>query len=106
MPVMMIRRLIFITLPVWFYNHEVFQVQFLIALNLSYAIWYAHYRPEKISAGKFKLELFNESAIILLSYILLIFTSFVHSNEAKFIMGFGFMYVIMSVILINIVYTT
>ena len=52
-PFALMRRVFFILLPYTFNGYLFFQVQFLIVINLAHAMYYAAWRPEKISPGKF-----------------------------------------------------
>ena len=40
-------------------------------------MYFTGFRPEKIDKTKFKVELFNEFGIIILSYMMICFTGFV-----------------------------
>lgn len=65
-------------------------------------MWYAAHRPEKILNSKFRLELLNEFAVIILSYTMMTFTSFVLDPHAAFVMGYVFVLTVATVLMINI----
>lgn len=73
-------------------------------MNLGYVMWYAHYRPEAITRRKFKQELNNEFAVLLLSYVMMTFTSFVLHQSASFLMGYVFVMLVAYVLLVNITF--
>ena len=50
------------------------------------------------------MELFNEFGIIILSYVMMTFTSFVLSKEATFLMGYTFVSIVAVILLANITY--
>ena len=79
-PFQLIRRVLFILLPFAFNGYIFFQCQFLVFLNLFYAMYYGACRPEKIDNAKFKVELLNEFMIIVMSYTMMTFTGFVQSR--------------------------
>jgi hypothetical protein len=73
-------------------------------MNLCYVMWYAHYRPEAITKRKFKLELNNEFTVLILSYVMMTFTSFVLHQSASFLMGYVFVLLVAYVLFVNITF--
>ena len=67
-------------------------------------MWYAAHRPEQILNTKYRLELLNEFAIIILSYTMMTFTSFVLDPAAAFLMGYVFVSVIAMILLVNMTF--
>lgn len=85
--VSMVRRILFVLIPVIFQEHPAFQVQLLQVLSISYVIWYGHVRPH-IFNRRVQLEMFNEAVIMCFNYHMIIFSDFCFNPDFQFSMGY------------------
>jgi hypothetical protein len=76
----MFRRMGFAFIPAIFYKYDYMKVQLLVVLSSVYIIWYAGVRPH-IWRNRFRMELFNESMIMLFNYHMILFTDFCWDNK-------------------------
>lgn len=100
-PFFMFRRLIFVMIPVVFNGHPAYQIQAVVALHSVYVLIFANVRPHW-TAQRHMQEMFNECFLMLLFYVLVLFSKF-NTNASTFYF-FGYVYLILMglVIAVNI----
>lgn len=102
-PVFILRRLLFIMLPLIFLGHPYYQLQFLMFFNSLYIIQYCQIWPHSI-LGHAILEIFNESLVMVVSYHMICFTLFNLEEMQRFNMGWSFLVLIGFIIITNVIY--
>jgi hypothetical protein len=99
-PFFILRRFIFIGIPVLFVGRDFYQLQALICLSSLYVTSYAQNLPH-VSILKQRLEMFNESTIMLVNYHMLCYTLFVQDLATQFMMGYSMTGLLIFIILVN-----
>lgn len=79
-PAFLLRRFAFVLGAVVLKGYPFFQVQFLTVVNAAHAMYYFGVRPQG-DARRFRMEVSNEYAILLLSYHMFLFTPFVGQQD-------------------------
>lgn len=100
-PVFLIRRIIFVALPTFFFNFPFLQLQLLIFLTSIYVGFYMDIRPH-VDRRRLKLEVFNELMIMLINYHMATFSKFNLDVYSGFIMGYSHVAIILLIVLVNI----
>lgn len=98
----MIRRMLYAIIPALVYRYSYFRVQLLILLSTGYVITYANIRPH-IFSRRFRLELFNESMIMIFNYHILLWTDFCYDNEFQYSVGDSFRVCLLILVFVNII---
>ena len=101
-PAFLLRRFAFVLIVVLFKGYPCFQVQFLAAVNVAHSVYYISVRPQG-DFRRFRTELSNECAVLLLSYHMFLFTPFVPQQDTQFSIGYSFIGVITYVLVSNTV---
>jgi hypothetical protein len=89
-----------VLLPLIFNNVCAIQLQFLLFLSSLYIIWYAQVQPHSIRMLG-RIELLNESVIMVLCYLLLTFTLFNNDTQVQFQTGYVFVALIFVILMVN-----
>ena len=101
-PVHLIRQASFVIIPVVLHFCDSGQIELLILLNMSYLVFYAHYKPEIGTARKQFIEKFNEFLLVICSYNLMFYTYFILSLEVQYNLGYSFVLTVVIVLFVNI----
>jgi len=101
--VFMVRRLVFVFIPVIFVSFSWLQLQLLLVVNTFYVCWYLHTKPLASKSGAY-IRLFNEIMLMLVQYHLILFSSFITNPEAKFLYAYTFVGIIGLMIVVNITF--
>jgi hypothetical protein len=99
-PVFIIRRYLFVLIPVLFVGRDFYQLQALVFVSSLYVITYAQNLPH-VSLVKQRLELFNESTIMFVNYHMICYTLFVQDLYTQFLMGYSMTGLLAFIILVN-----
>jgi hypothetical protein len=97
----MLRRVLFVAIPVVFYRFPGFQLMLLLLVSTAYLMVYASNRPHE-SLLRVKLELFNECMIMLLNYHMLLFSNFSSSEDFSYAMGYSLVFFAAATIFTNL----
>jgi len=100
-PLTMMRRTLFVAIPYLFPDKSWFQVQMLLFLTTSYLMMFLHMRPH-VDRGRHRIEVFNECAVILSAYHMILFSKFSPSLEVQFGCGYSYVGVFVMMMLVNI----
>ena len=97
----MIRRMLFALIPAVFYKYDYLKVQLLCLMSSFYIIWYAGVRPH-IWNSRYRMEIFNESMIMLFNYHMILFTDFCFDNKVQYLVGGSFQACILIIVFVNV----
>ena len=100
-PLAMLRRLVYVLIPLTLRGHPGLQLQVLCFLESLYVIWYGAYRPHW-QRREALLEVANEAFLMLLFYHLLCFTLFNATAEGRYVMGWSYLAVLAAMVLVNV----
>ena len=99
--IFMVRRAIFGITLVALDHFTLFQVWIALALNFIYIFYIAYWYPMKTRKNN-RVEIFNESINMLVTYNFLMFTNFVYDLDARFYIGYVFIIEIIFLIIVNV----
>jgi len=71
----MLRRVVFVAIPTFFYLMPFAQIQLLIFLTSLYILFYSGVRPHT-DPKRVKIEIFNEVMIMMMNYHMVCFSKF------------------------------
>ena len=102
-PMFLMRRLLFVLLPIIFEGVEWHQIQSLIFVNLFFTMYYYNVQPH-LEPNRRRVEMFNEFMVVILSYHLMTFTHFLNDVATQFMMGYSFIFALCLVLFLNVAY--
>ena len=102
-PIFLIRRFIFVIIPVLVPFYPIIQLLALIFLNLTFLALYVHVKPH-IEQRKLRMEFLNEWMIHFVSLHLICFTGFILKVKIQYYIGYSFVISIFLVLVINLIY--
>ena len=102
-PSFLIRRYLFVIIPILISNYPALYLQALIMLNLFYLMFYAGVRPHMTLQRTIKY-CFNEYMVLFISLHMLCFTDFLNHSELQYQIGYSFILLMLIVFIINIIY--
>lgn len=100
-PVFIVRRLVFVLIPLLLKAHPYLQLQLLVFLSSLYVIWYTSIWPHA-TRRLVRQEIFNEALFMALNYHMFTFTAFVQHVEAQFTMGYSYLAAVSFLIIVNL----
>jgi hypothetical protein len=100
--IFLIRRIIFVSIPTFFYMFPFYQVQILIFLTSLYIIFYAGSKPHIYKSRRW-IEVFNEVWIMMMNYHLIAFSDFNRSNLTQYLAGYSYIFNIGFIVAVNLV---
>jgi len=100
-PIFMWRKYIYIMIPCVFINYPNFQIQFIILTHSIYVIWYTNIRPH-IEKSKYYLEIFNEVMIMIMLYIMILYSKFNTNPISYFWFGYSYIGALGLLLIVNI----
>jgi hypothetical protein len=100
-PIFMLRKWMYIIIPVMFFRESIFQIQFILFMQTAYVCWYANIKPHW-QRSRFLLEMFNEVMVMLLFYMMVVFSRFNTNPETFFMFGNAYLIVVAGVLLVNV----
>jgi hypothetical protein len=103
MPIFMLRRLVFVSIPLTFSGYQWLQLQFLITLNFIYFVWYVDLSPHG-DRTRVRLEIFNECCIMIIVYHMITFSEFNLDPETMFMMGYSYIGFVLILVVGNITF--
>lgn len=99
--IFLVRRILFVAIPVFLAGMPWFQVQLLVLMSSFYFIYYAGNMPHSI-VQRNRVEILNEVIIMHMNYHMICFTEYNLSPENQFIMGYSFVACILLLVLGNL----
>ena len=102
-PIFMIRRFLFIIVPLSFQNKPGIQLSLLIFLSSLYIIWYIMLWPHNMRKLVY-IELTNEVFFMILNYHMVAFTLFNPDLQTQFNMGWSYLLFMGLLILVNLTF--
>ena len=100
-PIFMLKRMMFVFVPMVFPGQAYFQIQIVIFVPSLYIIFYGGQRPH-VNPRVQRVEMFNEFVFMGLLYHLLTFTLFNLDAQSKFTMGYSFLAMLGLLIVVNL----
>jgi len=102
-PAFLIRRFIFVLIPVMAPFHPIIQLEALICLNFIYLVLYVHVKPHT-EFRKLAIEITNEWMILFVSLQLMCFTDFISDADLQYYIGYFFVSSILLVLVVNLIF--
>ena len=96
-----LRRIVFVLIPTLVPNFAVYQSQMFMFIQLFYTMIYCEMKPHQTRV-RFWMEMFNETMICCCIYSLILFTAFVTNIEMTYVFGYGYIWFIATVIIVNV----
>jgi len=100
-PIFLLRRVLFVGIPTFFFAWPWHQIQALIWSTSIYIIFYAGIKPHN-SRGRSRIEIFNECMIMIGCYHLICFSEFNLSSLTQYQTGYSYVAVFAIVLLVNL----
>ena len=101
-PLTLFRRLIFALIPKVFFAYPWLQIQLLLVINFVFTFYYLEVRPHTEPSMYYR-EAHNEIMILVLSYLIFIFTDFMkYGQDGTLIIGYVFVAGIVEIFIVNI----
>ena len=102
-PLTLFRRLIFALIPKVFFAYPWMQIILLLVINFVFTFYYLEVRPHTGPKMLYYREAHNEIMILVLSYLIFIFTDFVkYGQDGSLISGYVFVACIVEIFIVNI----
>ena len=87
--IFLVRRIVFVAIPIFLVGMQWLQIQLLLMMSSLYFIYYAENKPHSMLQRN-RMEIFNESMIMLMNYHMVCFSKFNLSPDNQFSMGYSF----------------
>ena len=101
-PIFFLRRLLFISIPTFFFPEKPWlQLQLLVFLSSLYLIWYYNVCPHAYSDRKI-FETINEVMLLVCAYHLMLFSGYTHELFAQFLFGYSFILTMILIFMFNL----
>jgi hypothetical protein len=100
-PIQIFRSGLFVLIPLAV-SHSAIQTQLLMFLCLFYVMYYGYVRPETGGKQVYVIEIFNNFALLMATYTLLLFTDFVPDFNMRFQLGYCFVLIAAAVLIVNL----
>ena len=99
--VFMLRRIVFVGVAFFMYSSPSSQLQLIMFLNTAIMIYFGSFRPLD-SALLNRIEMFNEQCISIVTFNMMLFTSWVDNPEARYMYGWTMNGVIIICLIVNL----
>lgn len=101
-PMFMLRRVMFVTVPILMFAFPILQLQFLCFFTSLYIIVVVYIRPHTDN-NVLRLEIFNEVMLMMSCYHMFCFTEFNVDDLMKYSMGHSYVFFVTITFFINVI---